>query len=206
MSKVSDDIIYGRQALHAGEPWIVPEALTYLSSIIQPSWRVFEWGSGGSTVYFARRCASVVSIEHHDKWYYDTQGKLSRELTSPVDLKYIPLRPGDESYPDAILDYPDNYFNLVFVDGEVTKRDRSLDNSWAKVVPDGYVMLDNSNWWKGSIPMGWSRVDFMEKGLQWVGVVDPFDWWTSFFNKVSAEKRLSTTTETDHSSERANFT
>ena len=183
MTKMTDDIMYGRQALTKGEPWIVPEAFAYLKSIAKPTWAVFEWGAGGSTIWFAKHCSVVTTIEHSQKWAADIKGKLYNRGAANVALRYIPIRDSDEAYADSILDHPDETFDLVSVDGEVAKRDRGLANTWAKVVPGGYVMLDNSNWWEGSLPEGWTRVDFKVTGLKWIGVREPFSWWTSVFRK-----------------------
>ena len=179
--KVSDDVMYGRQALSKGEPWIVPDALDYLRTIVKPSWCVFEWGAGGSTLWFAKNCSVTITVEHARKWHGNIKGKLPRDAT--VVLRYIPIHKDNHDYADAILKHPDGTFDLVSVDGEVGKRDRCLKNTWKKVVPGGYVMLDNSNWWKGEIPDGWTRVDFIVRGLKWIGVREPFAWQTSFFKK-----------------------
>ena len=183
MTKVTDDIMYGRQALVKGEPYIVPDAFDYLRDIAKPTWAVFEWGAGGSTVWFAKHCSVVTTIEHSQKWKEDIRGKLYRRDLCNFSIRYIPVREGDEYYADIILDHPDETFDLVFVDGEATKRSRCLANTWAKVVPGGYVMLDDSNWWKGTRPQGWSRVDFIAMGLRWIEKKDPFDWQTSLFRK-----------------------
>jgi len=181
-SKPSDDIIYGRRALTHGEPWIVPESFTYLKSIARPTWAVFEWGAGGSTVWFASNCGVVTTIEQSQKWHKDIKGKVAR-AGGCSSIRYIPIAANNNNYADAILEFQDNTFDMVFVDGEVTKRDRCLANTWAKVAYGGYVMLDNSNWWKGELPDTWTRVDFMETGLRWVGEAKPFDWATSFFRR-----------------------
>src|SRR5262249_9447946 len=39
--------------LDLGIPWVNYQALEWLSRIVNPRMRVFEWGSGGSTVFFA---------------------------------------------------------------------------------------------------------------------------------------------------------
>lgn len=180
---INDDIVYGRQALTKGEPWIVPAAFRYLERIVKPTWNVFEWGAGGSTVWFSRNCSTVVSIEHSQKWKDDIKGKLARDGASNVSLQYIPARRDgqDHDYADAILKH--GIFDLVFVDGEASRRDRCLANSWAKVIHGGYIMLDNSNWWEGDLPPDWYQVDFIETGLKWIGVREPFDWQTSFYRK-----------------------
>lgn len=47
---VNEDEKYGRAALNQGEPWITPESLQYLKSVMTDSktWKVFEWSSGGN--------------------------------------------------------------------------------------------------------------------------------------------------------------
>jgi hypothetical protein len=49
-------------------PWIPFEAKTFLDGIVGKDKAVFEWGCGGSTLYFADTCASVVSVEDSAEW------------------------------------------------------------------------------------------------------------------------------------------
>src|SRR5208283_402812 len=49
--------------LELGVPWFSQSAIDFLESYVKPSMRVFEYGSGGSTIFFARRAKSVDSIE-----------------------------------------------------------------------------------------------------------------------------------------------
>lgn len=50
-------------------PLYTTPALEYLDSIVQPSWKVFEYGGGNSTNYYAARCAEVHTVEHNNSWY-----------------------------------------------------------------------------------------------------------------------------------------
>ena len=50
-------------------PWITFAAITYLKQVLSPDMRVFEYGTGGSTLFFARRVAEVISVEHDPVWY-----------------------------------------------------------------------------------------------------------------------------------------
>ena len=49
-------------------PWLAWEAIKYLDKTPLEGKRVLEWGCGGSTRYFARRGAYVLSIEHSGPW------------------------------------------------------------------------------------------------------------------------------------------
>ena len=42
-------------------PWLGYRAVKCLDELIEPDWRILEFGSGMSTSWFARRCASVLS-------------------------------------------------------------------------------------------------------------------------------------------------
>lgn len=50
-------------------PWINFLALDWLDRNLRKSHRVFEWGMGGSTLFFTKRCKRVVSVEHDRKWF-----------------------------------------------------------------------------------------------------------------------------------------
>ena len=50
-------------------PWISWPAIDYLKETIKPGMRVFEWGAGGSTIYFAKKGCFVTSIESNESWY-----------------------------------------------------------------------------------------------------------------------------------------
>ena len=189
MGTPHDDIVYGRSALRNLEPWIVPESLTLLNEVLQPDWHIFEWGSGGSTGYWAKNCASVVSIEHNSEWVQRTSkqllslGLLARKAT----LLYV-RRGKDEAfrdYADAILSFPDASFDLVFVDGEASSRDQCLVNAMPKIRLGGYLLLDNSDWLKRDLGPDWTRQDFVARDLKWIGQKGTFNWWTSILQKTS---------------------
>lgn len=50
------------------EVWVSWLAQDFIATIVSKSSRVFEWGSGGSTLWFAEHAKSVTSIEHNPDW------------------------------------------------------------------------------------------------------------------------------------------
>ena len=147
----------GGLPFHEGIPWVTYGALGQLESMVTPTMRVFEFGAGGSTVFFARRAAQVVSVEHDASW----QRLVQEELADRSNVEYIlaepeALVPGDapvalsRNYPDhhfasythSIDRFDDESFDMVLVDGRA--RVASAQHSYAKVRPGGWLVLDNS--------------------------------------------------------------
>lgn len=60
--------IKGQDTLRIGYPWLALGAILTLERLLQPTWRVLELGSGGSTLFWGRRCASVQSYETDLGW------------------------------------------------------------------------------------------------------------------------------------------
>ena len=148
-------------------------ALEYLSIIIKPSWRVFEYGSGGSTRYYKEHCALVKSIEHSSSYANDPDVIVLTEkdaavlpgahaadaafFSSGFDLPEHPTNATEteyhgmdnhsfRGYASQIFDHATGYFDVIVVDGMA----RSLCLYYAAMMcnPDGYIILDNSCRWQ----------------------------------------------------------
>jgi len=178
--------MYGRDALSKGEPWIVPAALAVLKTLVQPEWRVFEWGAGGSTLFWSNECASSVAIEHNPLWIERVTAMMHRhECPNNVHLRYVQGHGIDHNkafrnYAAAILEYPDESFDLVSVDGEASSRGWCVTNAIPKIKPGGYLLLDNSDWFGGILE--WEKQDFVAKDMHYIGQ-PVFNWWTSILRK-----------------------
>lgn len=149
-------------------PWITFETrYAFLESFLRPDQVVFEYGSGGSSLYYASRVGQVVSVEHEKTWYEQLRRALADRDISNCDLRFVPPQPdpaalgADPADPEGcvssfeayrgcrfydyalqIAPFPDAYFDLVVVDGRA--RPSCIWHARAKVKPGGYLMLDNS--------------------------------------------------------------
>jgi predicted O-methyltransferase YrrM len=125
-------------------PWIVPAAVGWLRRRIRSDWAVLEFGSGRSTVWFARRAGSVLSFEDNEYWYPRTQERLAEAGLTNVDLRLREV----EGFPKEVAELPDASFDLVLVDfleaPAVTRID-ALKPAMKKVRPGGYLLLDDSD-------------------------------------------------------------
>ena len=182
--QITDDQVYGRSALKNGEPWIVPESLEHLKEIVQPDWTVFEWGSGGSTIFWARNCKLVISIEHNSDWIKRVFEMIHKQ-GAPKHKINLQWHPGKEDsfsgYARAIIPY--SGFDLIYIDGEASSRGHCLNYSLSRVKPGGYLLLDNSNWLKRDLGSNWERTDYIAKDLKWIGQPGTFNWWTSILRR-----------------------
>jgi hypothetical protein len=142
-------------AWELGEPWWPAPAIRHLDEQLPANARVFEWGSGGSTVWLARRGADVVAIESEREWH-----RLVSERVPEADVRFVPgtdtgtLRSEPElrdhgqhffdEYVAAIEDFPDGAFDLIIIDG--IARCECARRATSKVKPNGLVVLDDTNW------------------------------------------------------------
>lgn len=62
------DMHSGKTTMSLGLPWMTYDAIAFLEEITSEENNVFEWGSGGSTIFFAARCKQVISVEHDKEW------------------------------------------------------------------------------------------------------------------------------------------
>jgi precorrin-6B methylase 2 len=143
-------------AADAGAPWWNDRAIHYLDQNLRPGDRVFEWGSGASTVWLVGRGAKVISVEHDPDWVSKV-----RERCPEADVRAFPEKASD--YVAAIDEFEDGSFDVVIVDG--TYRAECLHRGASKVKPGGLLVLDDTDMRqlarlkKLSLP-GWKTVSF----------------------------------------------
>ena len=155
-----------RNSLVDAMPWISFTVINLLDKYLKPEMKVFEYGSGGSTLYFAKRVAKVVSIEHNKNWFekmnlYLQELKLQNidyKLLEPeTDLEFSKKNNSDpddyisgdansfgknyENYVKSIDKYPDTFFDVVSVDGR--SRPSCCKHALPKIKVGGYLVYDN---------------------------------------------------------------
>lgn len=152
---------------HEHIPWITFEAKDWLDGVLSEDMTGFEWGSGGSTLYFGSRIQRLVSVEHDLGWFQAVEGALAAFRINTVDYlfrpprqtrwaKYLPYHQYTyvsrtfpqhrdccfRSYAKAIQAYPVRTFDFVFVDGRT--RIACMHLALSRIKKGGYLILDNS--------------------------------------------------------------
>lgn len=89
-------------------PWYTYPAIAFLEKRVHHDFRVLEYGSGSSTLYFAERAAAVVSIEDNREWY----ARIGQALPKNCEIHLATT-----DYADLPAKLQTDPFDLVIVDG-----------------------------------------------------------------------------------------
>lgn len=148
-------------------PWMTFEVLEWLESYLSPNKLIFEYGSGGSTIFISKRVKKIISVEHDKNWYHHVLNKMKWENVTNCALllrqpecdslgkedysnprSYLSANPrysgmNFKRYARCIEKFPDEYFDLVIVDGRA--RPSCIYSARRKIRPNGYLLLDDSD-------------------------------------------------------------
>ena len=143
----------GKDNISAGIPWMNLEVIDWLRSYLKKDMKLFEWGAGGSTIFYASLVEKVISIEY-DKGYFEYVEKHLNEkenvelILAPPQEKgslrsFYPKYVGSyfDHYVQTIDQYPDRYFDVIVVDGR--QRNACFKSALTKLKNDGIIVFDN---------------------------------------------------------------
>jgi hypothetical protein len=157
----------GRNAITDQIPWVTYGARGWLDRYLRRDMNVFEWGSGGSTIYVAKRVRSLTSIEHDAQWFGEVQLALREadirncnHILVPPDLiqdptvdwsipgNYRSTSPGSESlsfsdYCRAIERSDTQKYDLIIIDGRA--RVSCAFHALRRAAASAALLLDNSD-------------------------------------------------------------
>jgi len=149
-------------------PWTSQASIKTFEKILTKDMIGFEYGSGNSTIFFARRLKHLTSVEHHEGWFNIVRSNLAKINLTNVDYRFIAMekeknmersysfyqdynlterdfhiRREYHSYFSFIKEYPDNHFDFILVDGRA--RVECCLNGIPKLKSGGIFVLDNSD-------------------------------------------------------------
>jgi hypothetical protein len=111
-------------------------AIEYLTQFDFSEKRIFEFGAGGSTLFWMRRSKQVISVENHLEW----SQKLTPQLNERAQIMHLE---GVE-FPRAISTV-EGLFDVIVVDSSAMRYD-CASQALTKLAPGGMIILDNSDW------------------------------------------------------------
>lgn len=154
------DIEFGDQKKYRSIPGLALPAICLLDEYLTKDMKVFEWGSGASTIFFAQRCNFVVSVEHNKDWFKKVSKALKYRVVDDsigwirydapgtgYNVDFASYQPGYETvnFEDYVRDiesFLDERFDVILVDGRA--RNACLKAAQPKLRPGGLLILDDS--------------------------------------------------------------
>jgi hypothetical protein len=150
---------------HSQNPFFVRSAIKEIEKFInqKSDLKVFEYGSGKSSLWWLRHVDEYYGVEHNESWYNRVVDMLEENnFDSNKHILFKPMKPmKNDSYPsnngkmnnsvfndfskylNAIDQFEEAYFDIIIIDGR--KRVRSAERAYSKLKPGGYLILDDSN-------------------------------------------------------------
>lgn len=157
----------GSSSLKDRSAWLTFPALDQLDRWARPDHRVFEYGGGGSTLFWCDRVGEVITVEHDAGWFKALEERMAHEHRARWTGHAIPAEVGAlvpfpdpavpehfasadlasigmnyHAYVSSILQYPDEHFDAILVDGRA--RTSCIRLSVPKLKRDGLLILDNA--------------------------------------------------------------
>jgi len=167
--------------IRSGLPWLAWGAIDFLDRFLTRSHSVFEYGTGGSTLFFATRAQSVMSVEDDPRWQRIVRDRLAEESLENVTLCLADstVEPYARSPYVLALDQP---HDVILVDGHEPRQgvDRLTCFRQAEqfVRVGGVIVLDGA--WRFDLPIGDTRARDVTRhegigpGRKWVTRTDVF--------------------------------
>ena len=161
-------------------PWYTYPAIEFLSQFDFSACSMFEYGSGNSSFFWAKRARKILSVESDAAWY-------SKIESAKLENQEIMLKTSLKDYVESIH-LKDEKYDVVIVDADY--RFNCAKEAVQRVNPGGIIILDNSDWYPGVISYlvenRFSQIDF----IGW-GPVNSYAWSTSLFfmEKIQIPRR-----------------
>ncbi|MFN3536467.1 MAG: hypothetical protein ACK4Y4_03375, partial [Brevundimonas sp.] len=158
-------------------PWYTYPSIYFLDTQDLSKLKVFEYGSGSSTLWWSERALSVTAVEHHQGWYDEIS------LRIPKSTKYIFQEMEYGGDYGRMAEMQNTKFDIIVIDG----RDRvnCAKSSLNALSDNGIIVWDNaererySDGYNLLLAEGFKRLDFYGHGP-----INTNSWLTSIFYRA----------------------
>lgn len=116
-------------------PMMSYSIVEYLMSLDLRDMDILEAGGGQSTLFWAARARSVVTLEHDPRWMPD--------IAALTNITLVPV--AQDAFPQAIRAQP-GPFDLIVLDCAASRYDCAIA-SIGRLRAGGAILLDNSDWY-----------------------------------------------------------
>ena len=190
-------------------PWLTRVANEILASYLKESDIGLEFGSGRSTIWFAKRIKHLTSVEHNKSWFTKVQLMSQDNNLNNVDYHLFPVdkeegQANNAAYVRIVDKFKPNSLDFVLVDG--IYRDFCALGVLGKIRPGGMLIIDNVNRYLpcSSYSPNSRTIEQGPKGEIWKKIYESLSHWrtiwtssgitdTAFFFKPCRETAISPT-------------
>lgn len=136
--------------LSLGFPWWSFGATRCVEAALRSDMEVFEFGSGGSSVFLALRTAKLTCVEDDEKWADLVEIEARRRNIRNLEIlhrQYNFHNPGDFRQSDYLSAVGSSSYDLIVVDGKEESgqvRDICFWRAEKHIRPGGMIVLDDS--------------------------------------------------------------
>jgi hypothetical protein len=148
-------------------PWMPFAAIRFIETLLTQDTKIFEYGAGGSSLFFASRVQKVVSVEHDADWARRVSAVAQDRMLTNLEVMHVAPQadagarerdPADlnsyastdisfrehsfRNYAASIDRFPTGFFQLIVIDGRA--RPSCGGHAMPKVGSGGWLILDNA--------------------------------------------------------------
>lgn len=117
-------------------PWMNFPVVRLLEERLSSDLKLFEFGSGYSTLFFANRVRTVTTIENDERWYDFIKSQ------APKNVELILMEEDINGNYCRTIDSTGDQYDVVIVDG--SDRTNCIKRSVSALSPKGVIILDDS--------------------------------------------------------------
>jgi hypothetical protein len=144
---ILNELCYGQQPFGSAGmlyPWYTPQFIEVMKTWDLKNKKVFEYGGGDSTVWWAYHAAEVYTVESNVEWHEKIVQEL-RKYSLPAVVAYRPTIPNEvelkSAFVQAIYENPGE-FDIIIVDSG-SFRDECVGAALTKIKDGGIIICDN---------------------------------------------------------------
>lgn len=152
-------------------PWFTYPTIEFIKQLDLKNKRVFEYGSGFSSLFFADKTLEIISVEDNREWFE----KVRENKPTNLDLVFKPVKEDYTTY----IHKTNKIFDIIIVDASY--RLECCHNIKNNLGDDSMVILDNSDWFDDCTAYLRNELKLIQVDFSGFGPINDYTWTTSIF-------------------------
>ena len=122
-------------------PWMTYPFIDFITTQLNSDQQIFEFGSGSSTLFFAKRVKKIIAVESNKKWFEAMKIKIAALGIKNIELVLIENAITNSQYENYTKQFSTK-FDFIIIDS--LKRFECAKNSFTSLKDNGRLILDDS--------------------------------------------------------------